>query len=181
MNLISYLVLALVLGIQALVALRNSAAANPVQLTRGLLISLILSVAFTLLMVAGMLVGDLLCFEFPQTDKAICAGLLVLVVVRQFFSLRRTAVTAYSLERLSAVLMLAIALGINVLLIGLGIGFVCQWPADLWKMALLAQPMVFLMGMWGIMLGRKKIDIRPRRWLYISLLALLVVALVSLR
>ena len=180
MNLISYIVLALVMGISALVAMRNSAEAHPVQLTRGIVISLILCVMFTLLMGVGMLVGDLLRFDYPSADKAVCAGLLLVVILKKLFSVKSTTISAYNIEQLSSVLLVAMALGINVLLVGIGVGFLCVLPVDLWKMAVPTMLLVFLMSMWGIMLGRKQVDIRPRRWIYLGMLGLLVVALVGI-
>lgn len=179
MTLISYIVLALALGIQAFVALRNSAAAHPMRLTRGVLVSVLLALVFAALLAGGMTVGEMLRLDVPQVDKSIALGLFGVVVVKQLFSLRASVTTGYDIQRLGAAIVVALALGINALLLGMGVGFVANLSADWLKMALPLLLLVSLMGTWGIMLGRKQVDIRPRRWLYISMLCLLVVAVVA--
>ena len=179
MTLINYIVFSLAIGIQTLVAMRNSAEAHPVALTRGLIISLILCSIYTIMLAGGTFLGNLFHFDYPPADHALFLGFFVLVIVKLLFSLRRTAVTGYDISPYSSAILAGIALGINILLLGIGIGFEAPLGEDVWKMLTPLVLLVLLMSMWGIMLGRKKIDIRPKRWLYISLLCLLVVALVG--
>ena len=73
--------------------------------------------------------------------------------------------------------LLGIASGINVLLIGIGLGFLVVASEDGIKGPICLAIVVFLISYWAIMLGRQKKTIRERRWLLISVLLLLVSAI----
>lgn len=179
MTIINYIVLSLALGIQSLVSMRNSAAEHPIELTKGLGVSSIMAVVFTLMLALGMLLGNLFSFGFEQVDHSMFLGFMILAVIKLLFSIKRTIVTGYDISSMGKTVMVAVALGINVLIVGIGIGFISLLRANIWKMAIPLTLLVFLMSMWGIMLGRRDIDIRPKRWLYIGILCLLVVMLVG--
>jgi len=179
MTIINYIVLALAFAIQSLVSMRNSAVEHPISLTRGLGVSSILTLVFTLMLALGMWLGNMFRFDYAQVDHSMFLGFMILAVVKLLFSIRRATVTGYDISTLGKSLLVAVALGINLLIVGIGMGFVSQLATDRWKMAIPLMLLVFLMSMWGIMLGRKNIDIRPKRWQYISILCLLVVSIVG--
>lgn len=176
MSIINYIVLALGLSITALIASRNSAEQHPVQLTQGLLHSLIMGVGFALLMAIGVLIGNLLAFDIPSVDRNVFLGLFLVVIVKLLFGNKKSQ-ASFNITKVSVSILMAVAVGINPLLIGISVGFTNPLS---WLLVLCSLVFTLLMSFWGIMLGRKKVDIRQRRWQLISVLCLLVVMLVSI-
>lgn len=181
MTIISYIVLALAVGIQVLLSMRDCAEQTPIQLNKGLLHSAILAIIFILMMGLGIWIANIFLPSYPDDVAGmVTLGIFLVVIAKIFFGTKKGSnVSAYDISRSGTMVLLSIALGINVFLLGLGAGFVGQFESDLLKMAIPMFLLVFPMSMWGIMLGRNKIDIRPRRWRLISVLCLLVVAVVS--
>lgn|SRR5574344_1437201 len=178
MSIIDYLVIALAMGIEALVAMRSCAEQTPIRLTKGLGISLTMAIVYTAFMCAGMAISNLLRFELPEVDRMILFGLFSVVIIKLLFGIRKGhALPAYNIAQYGTSVLLAVATGINVLLIGLGVGFVGNLSTDWLKGGISLMVFVFLFSFWGVMLGRQKIDIRQRRWQLFAVLFLLVIAI----
>lgn len=178
MTIIDYIVLAFSLGIMALVAVQSCVSQSNVDLLRGLSISSVMSLVFVAFVALGMLVANKVRFDILEVDKMIAFGLIIIVIVKLLFSIRKgNVMSAYNIQQFSTLILFVIALGINALIVGLGVGFVGQLGDDFFKMAIPLFLVVWLMTMWGIMLGRKKIDIRHRRWQLIGILCLIVIAI----
>lgn len=176
MTIVDYIVLSLAIGVDAMVAMRPCAEQSPVRLVKGLLLSLCMGVVYVALMSAGVVIANRLRFDLPEVDKMICLGFIVLVAVKMLLGLKKEP-GAYDITRFGVALLMDVARGINVLLIGLGVGFVGLLADDFWKYALPMLGLVSLSSMWGIMLGRKKVAVRHRRWKVIAVLCLLVIAI----
>ena len=74
------------------------------------------------------------------------------------------------------VLLLGVATGVNALFIGLGLGFRVLIENDLWKVGIPLLIIVFLFSYLGIMYGRRKKEVRARRWMLLGVLFLLILA-----
>lgn len=182
MSVIEYIILSLALAIPVLVTLRGCALSHRIRLSWGLAASLILAVEHTLLILLGAWVGNMLRFDIPDYDNLIYLGLIVVVALRMFFPAFRKgdkALPAYDISRLATILLLGVATGTNALFVGLGLGFHphVQLPAHLWRIAVPMLVAVFLFSYWGIMLGRRKKEVRQRRWQLIAVLFLLIFAI----
>lgn len=177
MSIIDYIVLAFSLGIMALVAVQSCVSQTKVALLRGLTISSVMSLSFVVFVALGMWLANKVRFDIPEVDSMISFGLIIVVVVKLLFSIRKgNVMSAYNIQQMSTLVSFVIALGINALILGLGVGFVGQLGADILKMAIPLVLVVWLMTMWGIMLGRRNVDIRHRRWQLIGILCLVVIA-----
>ena len=184
----AYLVLAIAFGISNMLLFRRCAEPTPIRLSRGLILALVVAVVQTALFLLGMLLGDLLRFELPDspdafgmTNALIFMGLDIFVMLRMLLPhLRREPrLPLFDLGSNVACLALAVTSGINLLLVGLGMGFVASLATDfhkaLWPMLVLLS----LFSYWGIMLGRQKVVMRPRRWMLIASILLLGVAIAA--
>ena len=60
--------------------------------------------------------------------------------------------------------------------IGLGLGFRVLIENDLWKVGIPLLIIVFLFSYLGIMYGRRKKEVRARRWMLLGVLFLLILA-----
>lgn len=178
MTLLNHIVLASAIGIQLFVSMRNSTAEHPVRLTRALLNSMVATLLFLLLFWCGLGMGQLLRFDLPEVDRNIFLGLFLLVIIKILFGLKRAATPA-DVSQWKGLLLLSFALGINVLILGIGLGFILDTGASPWRWATPQMVVVPLMGFWGSMLGRQQVDVRPKRWQLLSLLMFLVVAIVA--
>lgn len=180
MSVLEYIILAFALSVSVMLTLRACALKNPVRLTRGLGIALLVAVVHALLILAGLYVGNLLRFGLPEYDSLIYLGLLVAVALRLFFPAFRKKekeLPAYDISRWLTVLLLGIATGTNTFFVGLGLGFLVPFHPDALRAAIPLAVVLFLMGYLGIMLGRTKKSVRARRWQLIAVLFLLVFAI----
>lgn len=180
MSVIEYIILSLALAIPTLVTLRGCALRHHVRLSWGLAASLLLAVEHTLLILLGVWVGNMLRFDIPDYDNLIYLGLILVVAIRMFFPAFRKgdkSLPAYDIGRLGTVLLLGVATGTNALFVGLGLGFRVSLAADLWRLAIPMLAAVFFLSYWGIMLGRRKKEVRQRRWQLIAVLFLLIFAI----
>ena len=184
----AYIVLALAFGIADMLLFRRCAALTPIRLSRGLLLSIVTAIAQAALFLMGMLLGDLLRFELPDnaeafstTNALIFLGMNTLVILRLLlpYLRREPKLPLFDLGSNAACTALVLTSGINLLFVGLGAGFVASPAADLHKAL---WPMVValpLFSYWGIMLGRRKVTLRPRRWMIIASVLLLGVAIAA--
>jgi len=187
MSIVSVIVIALALGICNMLLFRRCGEAAPVRLSAGLLIVLGVTAVHVLLYYLGMWAGSLMSFRSPDTpdlyndvNTYIFLGMTVIVAFKMLWPyLRRNAQQpVFDLRSGWSVLAMAVATGINVLLIGVGVGFVARTDAarSLWPLLIAS----FLLGYLGLMLGRQKVAMRPRRWMVLSCVLLLAAAVASL-
>lgn len=176
MSILEYIVLAIAIGIASFVTMRDCASQSPIRLSKGLFVALCAAVVQTVMYELGMLVGNLIRFGLLEYDKLIFLGLMLVVAVRMLMKVFRKAenTPSYDISRLGTSVALSAALGINVMLVGVGIGFVVSAETELWRSAIPLMLALFLFCYWAIMLGRQKVDVRPRRWILLSVLMLLV-------
>ena len=180
MSVIEFIILSFALSVPVMVTLRGCALQNPIRLTRGLGNSFLVSSIHVLLMVAGLYIGNLLRFGFPEYDNLVYLGFMVVVGLRMFFPAFRKKekpLPAYDISRWSTVLLLGVATGTNTLFVGLGLGFLVPFQANVWRVAVPLFVVMFLLCYLGIMLGRTKKDLRARRWQLIAVLFLLIFAI----
>ena len=184
----SYIVLALVFGISDMLLFRRCAEVTPIRLSYGLLLSLATMIVQAGIFLTGMLLGDLLRFELPDNPDAfnkanalIFLGLCIIVMLRMLkpYLKRSMKLPLFNLGSTAACAALILTSSINLLRVGLGAGFVTSPATDfhkaLWPMVVLLP----LLSYWGIMLGRQKVDMRPRRWMVVASILLLGVAIAA--
>ena len=177
MSIAAYLVLALAIGITAMIHLRNCAAATSVKLARGLAVAFILAAIYVLLYLLGISLGDILRIEgkesadlFARANAFIFLGLAVFVALRLIapYLRRKPKPAVFDLRTWTSVLALSVATGINVLLLGIGMGFSSPLAGHthlaIWPLF----GFTFLLGYLGIMFGRQKVTMRPRRWMIVA-------------
>jgi putative Mn2+ efflux pump MntP len=177
MSVIEYILLAFALAVPTMVTVRGCAVKNPIRLTRGLGVSFLIALEHTLLLLAGILVGNLLRFDIPDYDNLIYLGMLVIVAGRMFFmAFSKKEKPSYDIASWLTVLLLGVATGINSLFVGLGLGFRVLVENELWKVGIPLIVVIFLFAYLGIMLGRRKKHVRVRRWMLLGMLFLLIFA-----
>ena len=111
-----------------------------------------------------------------NTNTMVFVGLVVLTSIKMLFSIRRNKkkeLSLYDLSRWSTVVALSIASGINVMIVGMGIGFLPSTTGDRWNALIPIAIATWLLSYWGIMMGRQKVELRENRWLVVALLLLL--------
>lgn len=189
MSIVSFIVIAIALGISVMLLMRRCADAVSVPLSSGLLISLTLAVVHAVLFLLGIFLGNMLRFELPDNPMAfsrpnafVFLGLALVVAVRLLWPYmgRKTTPVAYDLSAGTfRVLLFTVASGINGFLLGIGAGFVAlltdSLHSALWP--LLVTTMLF--SYLGIMYGRQHVQLRPRRWMAVSGLIIIVAAIAA--
>ena len=184
MMLAAYILLSFALGIETLLVVRSCAMQVPIRLTRGLAVSFLLAVIQTFMLAAGILLGSRLQFRdadgaglYDKVNGLVCLGLLVVLGLKLLPRRNKQTVRSFDISRWSTVTTLAFALGINVLIAGLAMGF--GYPVQLAKACIPMGAVVFLCAYLGIMMGRQNLAIRERRWSLFSVLFVLGAALIS--
>lgn len=182
MSIATYIVLALAFGISAMILMRRCAAVTPVKLSKGLVIMLLTSIVHVILFVLGITLGDLLRIEgkdapqlYARTNAYIFLGLTLFVVVRMLlpYLKREPNLAIFDLRNWSTTAAMAIASGINVLLVGLGLGFVMPLAGHVHSAIWPLFALTLLLGYMGIMFGRQKVEMRPRRWIIVACVLML--------
>ena len=188
MHVATYIVLALAFGINAMLLMRRCAEATPVKLTKGIAIMLIVSVINCLLFLLGMSIGDLLRIEgsnapqiYARTNAYIFLGMVVIVTLRMLlpYLRRKPQLAVFDLRNWGSIIAMAVANGINILLIGLGLGFVnalsnsIHWAV--WPLFI----SILLLGYIKMMFGRQKVEMRPRRWMIVACILILGCAIAA--
>ncbi|MCR4659609.1 MAG: manganese efflux pump [Bacteroidales bacterium] len=176
---IAAIVIAISLSVRALLVIRGCAWGNQMKLLSGLAISVVLAIVHTVLFYTGLLTGDILRFDESLYDTAnalVFMGISAVVALRWLFQVRRKSVAlpSYNLSRVNAVLAFAFASGISVFMVGLGFGFVCKEPRWFLAIPLFVQTLVG--AYFGVMFGRRHVEMNVRRWQLLSALLLLSVA-----
>ena len=185
MTIFEYILIAFAFGIETMLFMRRHTEKVPVRLTQGAALASIVALVYAVMFLLGIRVGNILRFadpdmgaSFDTVNTLVFVGLSVVVVVKMLISLRRRKnhePAIYNIERYTTMVALAFAMGINVLILGLGVGFLPATDGDLWRVAIPMFVMVLLLAYWGIMLGRQKVEIRENRWIFISVILLLSV------
>lgn len=178
---ISFL-LAITMGVESMVMFRNCADTYPVRLSHGLALSLVNALFSTLM----LFVGVRLCRitgSFYRTEVANISflAMLVLVAVKIMLSNRKkNEPQSFDIRSWSVSFMLAVVLSVNALFLGVGIGYIYRQE---WSVVL-AMVLMFLMiagfSYWGVMLGRKNIEMLQSRWRSMGVLLILASALLGL-
>ncbi len=177
MSVFEYIILAVALAVPTMVTVRGCALKNPIRLTRGLGVSFLIALEHTLLLLLGIVVGNMLRFDMPEYDNLIYLGMLVVVAGRMFFTaFSKKERPSYDIANWMTVLLLGVATGVNALFVGLGLGFRVWIENDLWKVAIPLTVVIFLFSYLGIMFGRRKKAVRTRRWMLLGVLFLLIFA-----
>lgn len=182
MSIATYIVLSIAFGVTAMLLMRRCAETTPVKLTKGLAIMFVTAVIYVLLFILGITLGDLLRIEgtdapqlYARTNAYIFLGLAIFVALRMLLPhlKRKPQLPVFDLRNWSSVIAMSVASGINVLLIGLGLGFVMPIAGHVhWAIWPLFISSV-LLGYTGIMFGRQKVTIRPLRWMIVACILLL--------
>ena len=187
MTIFEYILIALAFGTETMLFMRRHTEKVPVRLTQGAALASIVALVYAVMFLLGIRIGNILRFadpdmgaSFDTANSLVFVGLAVVVVLKMLISLRRRKnreAVIYNIERYTTMVALAFAMGINVLIFGLGVGFLPATDGDLWRVAIPMFVAVLLLAYWGIMLGRQKVEIREKRWIFISVILLLAVVL----
>ena len=184
MSLVSYIVIALALGIVNMLLFYRCGEATPVRLSAGLLIGLVVSAIHVIMYYLGSMLGGLLSLHSPSdpymyadVNAYIFLGLTIVVILKMVipYLRREPRLPLFSLRSSGSVLAMAVATGINVLLLGMGTGFVEQGHAVhkiVWPLLIAS----LLIGYLGLMFGRQTTGLRPRRWMILACVLLLATA-----
>lgn len=187
MSIVSYIVLALALGLVNMLLFRRCGEATPVRLSVGLLQVMLLSAIHVALYCLGSWVGRLLSlhspddpFMYADINAYIFLGINLVVIIKLFapYLRKEPRLPLFNLTDSRSVLAMAVATGINVLLVGLGTGFVESGHAIhklLWPLLIAS----LLLGYLGLMFGRQKVQLRPRRWMLLACVLLLATAIAA--
>lgn len=184
MSLFAYIIIAIALALNILIALRPCAERFPIRLTRGLVLSLLVAVVYAGFLWLGISLGNIIRYDSPieeglydDVNQLVFIGLIILVAVKIMFPVLRKKhqeVPIFDISRWGIVLLLAIATGVNAFLIGLAFGFVQSIEGQFWKATVPMMVTVFLLAYLAIMMGRQKKTLKERRWTLLSALMLLV-------
>lgn len=168
---------------------QRSTESHPMPLTKGLVTAFSVATVYVAMFAAGILIGDMLRIESPtapelysKTNSYIALGLFIVVIVKLLlpYLRREPQLPVFDISKWSGIFAMAVATGINILLAGIGSGFVTttagHWHRIVWPML----AATILLGYWGIMLGRQKIKIRPRHWAIVASILLLGVAIATI-
>ena len=189
MSIVSYIVIALAMGIVNMLLFRRCGEATPVRLSTGLLITFAQSAIHAVIYLLGGMLGMLLNMYSPSDpgmyadiNAYIFLGIVLVVIIRLLFPYIRkeprlpmfnlAAGTVWSFTGM------AILTGINIFLVGIGTGFV-ELANPIHKMLWPMFGMTFVFGYLGIMFGRQKVTMRPRRWMIVACILLLGTAIAA--
>ena len=189
MSIVSYIVIALAMGIVNMLTCRRCGEATPVRLSEGLLVVLAQSAMHATIFYLGGLLGILLSVHSPSdpsmysdTNAYIFLGMVLVVIIKMLFPYLRKEpqlpVFDLRLGSIWAFCGMVVLTGVNVFLVGVGAGFV-ELENPVHKMVWPLFGMSFLLGYLGVMFGRQKVQLRPRRWMVLACVLLLAVAIIA--
>lgn len=189
MSIISFIIIAIALGISTMVLIKRCAEATPVRLSAGLLIATMVAMVHTVLFIVGMLAGNLLRFEsaddpfaYAEVNSLVLMGMTVMVLLKLLspYLRREPKLAVFPLNGgLGRTLLMTVASGINIFLLGMGVGFVALLSQGVHRAVWPLFTLTLLFSYLGIMYGRQKVEMRPRRWIIISCVLLLGVAIAA--
>lgn len=182
MSIATYIVLSLAFGITSMLLTRRCAETTPIKLTKSIAIVFFMASIHALLFIIGIALGDLLRIEgtnapqlYAHTNAYIFLGLTLFVALRMLlpYLKRNPQLPVFDLRNWASVTAMSVASGINVLLVGLGLGFAMPLAGHIhwaiWPLII----STLLLGYTGIMFGRQKVTMRPRRWMIVACILLL--------
>lgn len=182
MSIATYIVLSLAFGITSMLLTRRCAETTPIKLTKSIVIVFFMASIHALLFIIGIALGDLLRIEgtnapqlYAHTNAYIFLGLTLFVALRMLlpYLKRNPQLPVFDLRNWASVTAMSVASGINVLLVGLGLGFAMPLAGHIhwaiWPLII----STLLLGYTGIMFGRQKVTMRPRRWMIVACILLL--------
>lgn len=187
MSLVSFIVIALALGISNMLLFRRCGEATPVRLSIGLFYVLLVAAIHVILFYLGNMLGNLLSLHsatdphmYDDVNAYIFLGITVAVIIKLLvpYLRKEPRLPLFDLGDIWSVLAMAVATGINVLLIGTGMGFASldnNLNKILWPLLITN----ILLGYLGLMFGRQKVSMRPRRWMIVCCVLLLGVAIAA--
>lgn len=187
MSIVSYIVIALAMGIFNLLLFRRIGEVTPIRLSEGLLITLGQSAIHAGMFYWGGLLGILLSLHSPSdtkmyadTNAYIFLGMILVVVIKMLapYLRKEPRLPVFDTSKRFWFLAMTIVTGINVFLVGLGAGFV-ETENPVHKMLWPLFGMSFVLGYMGLMFGRQKVQLRPRRWMIVACVLLLGVAVTA--
>ena len=159
------------------------------RLSAGLLIATMVAMVHTVLFIVGMLAGNLLRFEsadapfaYAEVNSLVLMGMTVVVLLKLLspYLRREPKLAVFPLNGgLGRTLLMTVASGINIFLLGMGVGFVALLSQDVHRAVWPLFTLILLFSYLGIMYGRQKVEMRPRRWIIISCVLLLGVAIAA--
>lgn len=185
MSVVSFIVIAIAFGISNMLLFHRCSEFSPIRLTTGLLTVLTVTTIHVALFYFGNTIGSLLCLHSPTDSQMyndvnayICLGITVAVTTKTIvpYLKREPSLQVFDIHYGIKVLAMGVATGINVLLIGISTGFVEQHTNVhklIWPLLVSSS----ILGYLGLMFGRQRITIHPRRWMVVSCLLLLGVAI----
>ena len=191
MSIIEFIILAIALSFEALIIMHGCASKSNIRLTKGLAESAIIALEGAALLIIGMRIGNLLRFTpeslsesatrdlLTDTDNLVCLALMIFVALRLMFRTgsKKHKAPNYDISRFGTAVLLGIAVGINSLLVGLGLGFRIDAGDNIWRAAIPLFVITTIFALLGVMLGRQQKELRSRRYALIAALFILAFAL----
>ena len=191
MSIIEFIILAIALSFEALIIMHGCASKSNIRLTKGLAESAIIALEGAALLIIGMWIGNLLRFTpeslgesatrdlLTDSDNLVCLALMIFVALRLMFRTgsKKHKAPNYDISRFGTAVLLDIAVGINSLLVGLGLGFRIDAGDNIWRAAIPLFVITTIFALLGVMLGRQQKELRSRRYALIAALFILAFAL----
>ncbi|MBR1784265.1 MAG: manganese efflux pump [Bacteroidales bacterium] len=186
MSVISMLAMALAIGIADMLLLYRHNKTADMRPSQSLLATLTVAVIHTGLYLLGVIVGQLVRFSsangadlYAKENALLLAVLGAFVALRQLrpYLRRKKNKTAIDPAVNHPVIMMAMATGINILLLGLGVG--CA-DGNRHSLHIVVWPLLgltILLGHFGAMMGRQHTNLRQKRWIALS--SLMIVAAIA--
>ncbi len=188
MTIAAYIVVAAAMSITDMLLFRRCAEPYPVRLSTGLTIALIVALVQAALYMAGIAIGDLLRLEstsdatmYSRPNAYISLGLFIIVILKFLlpYLRREPKLPTFNIQEMKPIVAMAFATGINMLLIGIAMGFASQIERNIHVATWPMLGMTFLFSYFGIMFGRQKVTMRPRRWMIVTCVLLLGTAIAA--
>ncbi len=191
MSIIEFIILAIALSFEALIVMHGCASKTSISLTKGLAESVTIALESVVLMLVGLYIGNLLRFTpeslgesttrdlLTDSDNLVCLALMIFVALRLMFRTgsKKHKAPSYDISRFGTAALLGIAVGINSLLVGLGLGFRIDAGDNIWRAAIPLFVINTLFALLGVMLGRQQKELRSRRYTLVAALFILAFAL----
>ncbi len=176
-----YILFAMALGLNAMLSMRNSAQYSSIRLTRGLLYSSLIALVSVLLMLAGVWVASLFSYQIGDFDGNVFDSVLILLAAKFAINTlsKQQREASYNIADTRTMILLSIALGLDALIGGIGFGFADDISTAWLKASLPLFLFVSLFAYLGIMLGRRQIEVKQRRWRLVAILFLVALVFMN--
>lgn len=191
MSIIEFIILAIALSFEALIVMHGCASKTSISLTKGLAESVTIALESVALMLVGLYIGNLLRFTpeslgesttrdlLTDSDNLVCLALMIFVALRLMFRTgsKKHKAPNYDISRFGTAVLLGIAVGINSLLVGMGLGFRIDAGDNIWRASIPLFVITTIFALLGVMLGRQQKELRSRRYALVAALFILAFAL----